>query len=166
MFIRLKNKMIYCIICGEYWQYSPQVIILKSSKPKHSAWGKICLHDDLIAAHRARRVKAMNKGIRVGYARVSTSSQKLDLQLERLADCDRTFHKKVSGKSAKNRPGPQNALNFVREGDVFVVTKLDYRILQTQQNKNGQPHFDVVVSVSDYTEDRINPSFFPNQFRA
>jgi hypothetical protein len=58
-----------------------------------------------------------------------------------------------------NRPGPQNALNFVREGDVFVVTKLDYRILQTQQNKNGQPHFDVVVSVSDYTEDRINPSF-------
>lgn len=67
----------------------------------------------------------MNKGMRVGYARVSTSGQKLDLQLERLADCDRTFHEKVSGKSAKNRPELQNALNFVREGDVFVVTKLD-----------------------------------------
>jgi len=67
----------------------------------------------------------MNKGMRVGYARVSTSGQKLDLQLDRLADCDRTFHEKVSGKSANNRPELQNALNFVREGDVFVVTKLD-----------------------------------------
>ena len=67
----------------------------------------------------------MNKGMRVGYARVSTSGQKLDLQLERLADCDRTFHEKVSGKSAKNRPELHNALDFVRDGDVFVVTKLD-----------------------------------------
>lgn len=67
----------------------------------------------------------MNKGMRVGYARVSTSGQKLDLQLERLADCDRTFHEKVSGKSAKNQPELQNALEFVRDGDVFVVTKLD-----------------------------------------
>ena len=67
----------------------------------------------------------MNKGMRVGYARVSTAGQKLDLQLERLADCDRTFHEKVSGKSAKNRPELNNALDFVRDGDVFVVTKLD-----------------------------------------
>ena len=67
----------------------------------------------------------MNKGMRVGYARVSTSGQKLDLQLERLADCDRTFHEKVSGKSAKNRPELHNALDFVRDGDVFVVTKVD-----------------------------------------
>ena len=44
----------------------------------------------------------MNKGMRVGYARVSTAGQKLDLQLERLADCDRVFHKKVSGKSTRN----------------------------------------------------------------
>ena len=55
----------------------------------------------------------MNKGIRFGYARVSTSSQKLDLQLERLADCDRTFHEKDSGKSGKNRPGLQKALNLL-----------------------------------------------------
>ena len=68
---------------------------------------------------------AMNKGMRVGYARVSTAGQKLDLQLERLADCDRVFHEKVSGKSTRNRPELQNALDFVRDGDVFVVTKLD-----------------------------------------
>ncbi|MBW6510337.1 MAG: recombinase family protein [Desulfuromonadales bacterium] len=67
----------------------------------------------------------MNKGMRVGYARVSTAGQKLDLQLERLADCDRVFHEKVSGKFTRNRPELQNALDFVRDGDVFVVTKLD-----------------------------------------
>lgn len=67
----------------------------------------------------------MNKGMRIGYARVSSSGQKLDLQLERLADCDRIFHEKVSGKSVKNRPELHNALDFVRDGDVFVVTKLD-----------------------------------------
>jgi DNA invertase Pin-like site-specific DNA recombinase len=67
----------------------------------------------------------MKKGMRVGYARVSSPGQKLDLQLERLSDCDRTFHEKVSGNSAKNRPELQSALDFVRDGDVFVITKLD-----------------------------------------
>jgi DNA invertase Pin-like site-specific DNA recombinase len=73
----------------------------------------------------ARKESIINKGMRVGYARVSTAGQKLDLQLERLGDCDRVFHEKVSGKSTRNRPELQNALDFVRDGDVFVVTKLD-----------------------------------------
>ena len=66
-------------------------------------------------------------GMKVGYARVSTSGQKLDLQLDRLADCDRNriYREKVSAASAKNRPELKNALDFVREEDVFVVTKLD-----------------------------------------
>lgn len=67
----------------------------------------------------------MAKGMRIGYARVSSSGQKLDVQLDRLADCDRIFHEKVSGKSTKGRPELKNALDFVRVGDVFVVTKLD-----------------------------------------
>jgi DNA invertase Pin-like site-specific DNA recombinase len=67
----------------------------------------------------------MNKGMRIGYARVSSSGPKLDIQLDRLADCDRVFHEKVSGKSTKGRPELKNALDFVRVGDVFVVTKLD-----------------------------------------
>lgn len=67
----------------------------------------------------------MATGMRIGYARVSSSGQKLDVQLDRLADCDRVFHKKVSGKSTKGRPELKNALDFVRVGDVFVVTKLD-----------------------------------------
>jgi DNA invertase Pin-like site-specific DNA recombinase len=67
----------------------------------------------------------MATGMRIGYARVSSSGQKLDVQLDRLADCDRVFHEKVSGKSTKGRPELKNALDFVRVGDVFVVTKLD-----------------------------------------
>ena len=64
-------------------------------------------------------------GMRVGYARVSTSGQKLDLQLDRLADCDRIYREKASAASAKNRPELQKAMDFVRDEDVFVVTKLD-----------------------------------------
>lgn len=67
----------------------------------------------------------MATGMRIGYARVSSSGQRLDVQLDRLADCDRIFHEKVSRKSTKGRPELQNALDFVREGDVFMVTKLD-----------------------------------------
>jgi DNA invertase Pin-like site-specific DNA recombinase len=67
----------------------------------------------------------MATGMRIGYARVSSSGQKLDVQLDRLADCDRIFHEKVSGKLTRGRPELKNALDFVRVGDVFVVTKLD-----------------------------------------
>ena len=64
-------------------------------------------------------------GMKVGYARVSTSAQNLDIQLERLSDCDRNYQEKVSAASTRNRPKLKNALDFVREEDVFVVTKLD-----------------------------------------
>jgi DNA invertase Pin-like site-specific DNA recombinase len=56
---------------------------------------------------------------------VSSAGQKLDVQLDRLADCDRVFHEKASGRSAKGRLELQNALDFVRDKDVFVVTRLD-----------------------------------------
>ncbi|MGE4579963.1 MAG: recombinase family protein [Desulfuromonadales bacterium] len=42
-----------------------------------------------------------------------------------MADCDRIYHEKASAASAKNRPELQKALDFVRDEDVFVVTKLD-----------------------------------------
>lgn len=60
----------------------------------------------------------------VGYARVSTVGQSLDTQLQALAECNKIFKEKVSG--AKNdRPQLALLLNFVREGDVVMVTKLD-----------------------------------------
>lgn len=64
-------------------------------------------------------------GMRVGYARVSTVGQKLDVQLDRLSDCDCIFKEKASAASTAKRPEFKNALDFVRDGDIFVVTKLD-----------------------------------------
>lgn len=64
-------------------------------------------------------------GMRIGYARVSSSGQRLDVQLDRLADCDRIFSEMASAASAKGRPELQKALDYVRDEDVFLVTKLD-----------------------------------------
>jgi len=64
-------------------------------------------------------------GQRIGYARVSTSGQSLEVQLDKLSDCDRIFKEKASGAKANNRQELNRALDFVREGDIFVVTKLD-----------------------------------------
>lgn len=62
----------------------------------------------------------------VGYARVSTEDQKLDLQIDALksAGCERIFSDKISG-AQKERPGLKQALNFIRRGDTLVVWKLD-----------------------------------------
>ena len=62
----------------------------------------------------------------VGYARVSTPDQRLDLQLDALreAGCERTFTDEASGSKA-DRPGLAEALSFVRTGDALVVWRLD-----------------------------------------
>ncbi|MBO2581729.1 recombinase family protein [Shewanella algae] len=60
----------------------------------------------------------------IGYARVSTTGQSLDAQLKALADCDKVFQEKVSGAEG-DRPQLKLMLEFVREGDVVIVTKLD-----------------------------------------
>ena len=62
----------------------------------------------------------------VGYARVSTTDQSLDIQDQalRAAGCERVFGEKVSGTTA-DRPELKACLDFVREGDVLLVTRLD-----------------------------------------
>jgi Resolvase, N terminal domain len=60
----------------------------------------------------------------VGYARVSSVGQSLDVQLARLAHCERIFQEKRSG-TTDQRPELRACLSFVREGDTLVVTKLD-----------------------------------------
>lgn len=60
----------------------------------------------------------------VGYARVSSVGQTLAVQLDKLRQCDKIFQEKVSGLNAK-RPQLAVCLEYVREGDTLVVTKLD-----------------------------------------
>ena len=63
----------------------------------------------------------------IGYARVSSVGQSLDLQIEALtaAGCEKIFAEKISGRSTKDRVELSNALDFVREGDTLMVTRLD-----------------------------------------
>jgi Site-specific recombinases, DNA invertase Pin homologs len=65
--------------------------------------------------------------MKVGYCRVSTSGQSLEIQLEKLqaVGCDKIFSEKQSGKTASDRQELQNMLEFVREGDSVVITRLD-----------------------------------------
>jgi DNA invertase Pin-like site-specific DNA recombinase len=62
----------------------------------------------------------------VGYARVSTQAQTLDLQKDALdkAGCERLLTDTISGSKAE-RPGLEQALSFIRPGDALVVWRLD-----------------------------------------
>ena len=65
--------------------------------------------------------------MRVGYCRVSSSGQELASQVEILKKngVDKIFTEKMSGRQMENRVVLQEALDFVRDGDTFVVTRLD-----------------------------------------
>jgi DNA invertase Pin-like site-specific DNA recombinase len=64
--------------------------------------------------------------VNIGYARVSTADQNLDMQLHALkeAGCVHVYKDKLSGRSAR-RPGLKAALARCHEGDVLLVWKLD-----------------------------------------
>lgn len=60
----------------------------------------------------------------VGYARVSSIGQSLKVQQSKLSHCDKIFKEKRSGTTA-NRPALQECLQYLRDGDTLVITKLD-----------------------------------------
>jgi DNA invertase Pin-like site-specific DNA recombinase len=64
--------------------------------------------------------------LKIGYVRVSTVDQNLDLQIDALKayGCDEIFEDKLSGIAGK-RPGLEKALQYVRPGDSLVVWRLD-----------------------------------------
>lgn len=64
---------------------------------------------------------------KIGYARVSTIKQDLSEQISALEKfgCTKIFSGKHSGKAEKNEEQLNELLNYIREGDTLVVTKLD-----------------------------------------
>lgn len=71
--------------------------------------------------------------MKIGYARVSTTDQNLDLQLAALkeAGCGRIYQEKISG-AKRERPELQRLLDQLRPTDVVVVWKLDRLARSTQ----------------------------------
>jgi DNA invertase Pin-like site-specific DNA recombinase len=61
---------------------------------------------------------------KVGYARVSSVGQSLDVQRDKLSGCDKLFEEKRSG-TTDARPMLKQCLNYVREGDVLIVSRID-----------------------------------------
>ncbi len=62
-----------------------------------------------------------------GYARVSTTDQDLGIQEERLraAGCETIRSEKVTGTTREGRPELETLLQFIRQGDVLMVTRVD-----------------------------------------
>ena len=60
----------------------------------------------------------------VGYARVSSVGQSLEVQVDKLTHCNKLFQEKASG-NLNQRPQLQACLEYVREDDTLIVTRLD-----------------------------------------
>jgi len=65
----------------------------------------------------------------IGYARVSTVGQDNGLATQKVlleeAGATKIFHEKMTGTSTKQRTGLKECLEYLREGDILVVTKID-----------------------------------------
>jgi DNA invertase Pin-like site-specific DNA recombinase len=63
---------------------------------------------------------------RIGYARVSSTGQSLEVQLEKLnqAKCEWIYQEKRSGRTA-DRPEFKSCMDYLREGDILIITRLD-----------------------------------------
>src|SRR5829696_7942792 len=77
----------------------------------------------------------------IGYARVSTDDQNLDLQRDALtrAGCGKLFEEKESGRAGTKRPAFEAALAFLRPEDQLVVWKVD-RLARSLREMLGTAH--------------------------
>ena len=86
--------------------------------------------------------------MKVGYARVSTTDQNLDRQIEALeqAGAEKIFQEKMSGKSITERLELQKALQFLREKDTLIVESLD---------RLGRNYDDIVQTVQKLDQKEV-----------
>ena len=65
--------------------------------------------------------------MKVGLARVSSVGQNLERQIIALKEygCEKIFQEKMSGTKREGRKVLEECLDFVREGDEFIVTRID-----------------------------------------
>lgn len=87
--------------------------------------------------------------MRIGYARVSTDDQTLDLQRDALkrAKCGEIYEEHVSGKSSAGRPQLEGCLKSLREGDTLIVWRLD---------RLGRNLADLVSLIAELEQRKIN----------
>lgn len=98
---------------------------------------------------------------RIGYARVSSYGQSLDVQLVKLSACDRIFQEKQSARSTESRDQLALCLDYVRDGDVLVITKLDRLARSTRDLLNILNRLDqkqVKLHVIDQQIDTSTPA--------
>jgi DNA invertase Pin-like site-specific DNA recombinase len=83
----------------------------------------------------------------IGYARVSTQDQTLDLQTDALtqAGCEKIFTDTMSGAKVE-RPGLQEAMHYLRAGDTLVVWRLD---------RLGRTLKQLIATINDLSEQDI-----------
>lgn len=64
---------------------------------------------------------------KIGYARVSSRTQDLTIQTNALTSvgCTKIFAEKISGTRTDGRKELERMLEYVREGDILIITKLD-----------------------------------------
>ena len=104
---------------------------------------------------------------KIGYARVSTQDQNLDSQIDMLKDygCNRIFSEKVSGRKYK-RTELDKCLDYMREGDTLVITKLDRLGRTTKQLIELSQHLEdneidlEIVDMNINTNDAMGKMFF------
>lgn len=98
--------------------------------------------------------------MKIGYARVSTQDQNLDMQIDELkrAGCERIYTEKMSGKK-DDRPELQRCIEALRPGDILAVYKLDrlgrstFKLLEltAEFEKNGIDFVSIVDGIDTTT---------------
>lgn len=104
---------------------------------------------------------------KIGYARVSTRGLNLNSQIDVLDEygCDRIFSEKVSGKKYK-RTELDKCLDYLREGDTLVITKLDRlgrttkQLIELSQYLDGKNIELAIIDMNINTEDAMGKMFF------